>query len=351
MIKPLNLKNERKIGPGYPCYIIAEIGSNHDGSLEKAKKLISLAKRSGADAAKFQSFQAHLLTNLYTKDHGNWVEEPGLEILKKLSVPAEWHQELAKHAQEEDIDFLSTPFDLQRLELLNNLDMPLIKISSGDLTNKEFLIAAAKLNKPIVISTGAAFLGEVEQAIMVLQMHGAKDIAVLQCVSCYPTSFPQANIFAMKTMQITFQVIVGYSDHTPGIVVPLGAVALGASIIEKHFTDDKTLTGPDHPHSLEPDEFLSMVRSIRELELALGNGIKRPVPEEMEERVMARRALYANADIKMGDVLTKEMVKIVRHAFQEGIPAADLNSIIGRTATKDIKEHELFALEFFKNES
>lgn len=350
MIKPILLKNERKIGPGFPCYIIAEIGSNHDGSLEKAKKLITLAKKSGADAAKFQSFQAHLLTNPYTKDRGDWVEEPAFEILKQLTIPLDWHQELSNHAKDEGIDFLSTPFDLERLQLLNNLDMPLIKISSGDLTNKELLATAAKLNKPIVISTGAAFLGEVEQAIMVLQMHGAKEIAVLQCVSCYPTSLTQANIFAMKTMQITFQVIVGYSDHTPGIVVPLGAVALGASIIEKHFTDDKTLIGPDHPHSLNPNEFLNMVRSIRELELALGNGIKRPVPEELEERIMARRALYANSDIKKGEVLTKEMVKIVRHAFPEGVSAADLNSIIGRIATKDIKEHELLTLGFFKNE-
>lgn len=350
MIKPILLKNERKIGPGFPCYIIAEIGSNHDGSLEKAKKLITLAKRSGADAAKFQSFQSHLLVNPYTKKHAQWVDEPAFNILKQLTIPTEWHHELARHAKEEGIDFLSTPFDLERLELLDSLDMPLVKISSGDLTNKEFLSAAAKLNIPVVISTGAAFLGEVEQAIMVLQMHGAKEIAVLQCVSCYPTSFAQANIFAMKTIQVTFQVIVGYSDHTPGIVVPLGAVALGASIIEKHFTDDQTLTGPDHAHSLNSNEFSNMVKSIRELELALGNGIKRPVPEELEERIMARRAIYANADIKKGEVLTKEMIKIVRHAFPEGIPAADLNSIIGRIATKDIKEHELLTLGFFQNE-
>jgi len=347
MIKPIILKNGRKIGPGFPCYIIAEIGSNHDGSLEKAKQLITLAKKSGANAAKFQSFQAHTLTNVYTKHLDGWKNEPSFEILGKLTILNEWHQELKSHADAENIDFLSTPFDLERLALLNDLDIPLIKISSGDLTNKEFLIAAAKLKKPIIISTGAAYLGEVDQAILTLQANGATDIAVLQCVSCYPASYNQANIFAMKTMMVTFQLICGYSDHTPGIVVPIGAVALGASIIEKHFTDDKKLDGPDHAHSLDPESFSKMVTSIRELEQALGNGIKKPVLQEMDERVMARRGLYANRDIKLGETLTKEMVKIVRHAFPEGIPAMNASEIIGKTARKEIMEHELLTWDCF----
>jgi sialic acid synthase SpsE len=341
MIIPLSLKNGKKIGPGHPSYIIAEIGSNHDGSLEKAKKLITLAKRSGADAAKFQSFQAKMLTNIYTKNDEKWVKEPALDILEALSLKEEWHQELRDHARKENIDFLSTPFDLERLQTLNKLDIPLIKVSSGDLTNKDFLKEIGKLQKPVIISTGAAIINEVRQALEILKDAGCKEIAILQCVSCYPTKISDANILAMKTLETTFQVPVGYSDHAPGIIVPLGAVALGASIIEKHFTDDKTLKGPDHPHSLNPTEFSEMVKSIRELESALGTGIKEPVEDEMDERIMARRALYANKDIAKGSSITKDMIKTVRHAFKEGIPAIECDECLGSIATKDIKEHEI----------
>jgi sialic acid synthase SpsE len=345
MIKPLKLHSGKEIGPNFPSYIIAEIGSNHDGSLEKAKKLITLAKKSGADAAKFQSFQAQLLSNVLTKKNDLWIDEPALKILEDLSLPEEWHLELSNHAKSENIDFISTPFDLERLGLLNILNIPLIKVSSGDLTNKVLLREIGKLQKPVVISTGAAHLDEIETALQILKNAGCKDIAILQCVSCYPTKISDANIQAMKTIQTTFQVPVGYSDHAPGMIVPLGAIALGASIIEKHFTDDTCLVGPDHPHSINPDEFAKMVKLIRELESALGSGVKEAVVEELDERIMARRALYAKHDLAKGTVITPDMIKVVRHAFKEGISAMEYDECIGMSIINSIKAHELLKWE------
>lgn len=345
MIKPLHLKNGRKIGPGYPAYIIAEIGSNHDGSLERAKNLVSLAKKAKADAVKFQSFQAHLLTNRFTKEGNDWIKESSYEILEQLTVPVDWHIELAKHCKEEEIDFFSTPFDLERLKLLDELDVPLIKIASGDLTNNLLLEKAAKLHRPIIISTGAAYLREIEIALKILKENHAKDIAILQCVSSYPAEFKDANLLSMKTIQDTFQVPVGYSDHTPGIVVPIATIALGGSIIEKHFTDDKNRIGPDHPHSLDTKEFSLMVRSIRELEEAFGSEIKKPSTSEIHERVMARRAIYATQNIPAGTIIKENMIKIVRHAFPEGILAAEHPLVIGRKTIIDIQEHEILTWE------
>lgn len=347
MIKSIKLKNGRQIGPQFPSYIIAEIGSNHDGSLEKALNLITLAKKAGADAAKFQSFKAETLTNYYTKKNHTWEKEPAFEILKKLEVPLDWHEKLQKHALNEGIHFLSTPFDNERLQLLVSLEVPLIKIASGDLTNKDLLTLAAHSKIPVVISTGAAFLDEVKTSFNLLKKAQAKDIAILQCVSCYPAKVEHANVLAMKAMQEEFQVPVGYSDHTPGSLVALAAVAIGASIIEKHFTDDSTLLGPDHAHSLNVQEFSSLVTSIRSLETALGSGIKQPIMEEMEERVMARRALYAAKQIPAGAKITKEMIKLVRHYFDEGISDSP-DIIIGRTVKKEIKEHELIRMDHLK---
>lgn len=348
MIKPIQLKNGRQIGPKFPSYIIAEIGSNHDGSLEKAFHLISLAKEAGADAVKFQSFTADTLTNFYTKKEGAWIKEPAFEILEKLELPLEWHEKLKKHADKQGVDFLSTPFDSKRLELLISLEVPLIKIASGDLTNYELLKAASQSKIPVVISTGAALLNEVKDAFTLLKNAQTAGIAILQCVSCYPAVIEKANILAMKAMQEEFLVPVGYSDHTPGHIVSLAAVALGASIIEKHFTDDKTLKGPDHPHSLNPDEFAQLVTSIRSLEQALGSGIKEPILEEMDERIMARRAFYAAKKIPKGATLTKDMVKLVRHAFPEGILANTLELPFGYLVKEDIEEHELLTWDKLK---
>jgi len=321
-MKPnLELSTGRRIGPGERVYVIAELGSNHDGSLEKAMRLVKAAKQAGADAVKFQSFQVETLINRRNKQNGQWEMHQAWDILEKLTLPREWHTELQTLCREIGIDFLSAPFDEDRLQLLAELDIPLIKIASGDLTHHAFLRQVAQLHKPVILSTGMAYLGEVETALKVLRDAGCEQVALLHCVSLYPPQFGDANIRAMVTMQNAFQVPVGYSDHTPGRTIPLGAVALGASIIEKHLTDDKTLPGPDHPYALDIDEFTEMVAEIRNLEAALGSGLKQPAPGEIPERIGARRAVYASRDIPAVILLQPEMLKVVRHAYEEGIDA------------------------------
>jgi len=341
----LTLNTGRKIGPGEPVYIIAEIGSNHDGSLEKAKRLIQAAHQAGANAAKFQSFQASTLINRQHKANGHWVDHPAWEILEKLSLPESWHSELNDYCKQIGIDFLSAPFNETSLALLDRLNVPAIKIASGDLTHHTFLQTVGQLKRPVILSTGLAYLGEVETALQILNEAGCHEVALLHCVSLYPPQFQDSNIRAMVTMQKAFQVPVGYSDHTPGSTVPLGAVALGACVIEKHLTDDKSAPGPDHPYALDIPEFTQMVTQIRNLEAALGDGIKRPVSGEIGERVGARRGIYANQEVQEGTILTAEMLKVVRHAYQEGIPAPLFERIIGKMTTKTLQPHELVTWE------
>lgn len=340
-IPPIALQSGRMIGAGLPAYIIAEIGSNHDGDLERAKKLIQSAKEAGADAAKFQSFQVEKLINPKWRPNGSWEQDPAWEILARLSMPLEWHEELSKTAKKIGIDFLSTPFDCERLELLLKLDVPAIKIASGDLTYLELIFRAGKSGKPVFLSTGHALLEEVEKALNVLWESGCKNIVLLHCTSLYPADYSDASIPAMVSMQQGFRVQVGYSDHTPGFAVPLGAVALGACVIEKHFTDDKGRQGPDHPFALDFKEFSDMVKNIRHLEKALNGRVKTYLPAEKEERVLARRAVYAKKNISKGTVLTPEIVKIVRHAYPEGIPADQWELVIGKPVLRDIKADEL----------
>lgn len=328
------LLSGKEIGPGHPSYIIAEIGSNHDGSLEKAKQLMSLAKDCGADAAKFQSFTVDTLINGQMKTDSGWQAHPAWEILDKLTLPEAWHAELKAHGQAIGIDFCSAPFDLGRLALLETLEVPFYKIASGDLTHTELLEAVAKTGKPVILSTGLAYLGEVDQALRTLAQAGCSQVALLHCVSLYPPQFKDMNIKAMATMAQAFGVPVGISDHTPGSVVPLGTVALGASVIEKHLTNDKTQAGPDHPYALDGAEFKAMVGDIRNLEAALGHGRKEPPAAEIPERVGARRAVYVTSPIEAGAILTPANLKIVRHAYPEGIPADGVGCVYGKTAKR-----------------
>lgn len=344
-IPTITLQTGRTIGTGYPAYIIAEIGSNHDGDLTRAKALIHAAKEAGADAAKFQSFQAETLTNPTFCANGEWKPDPSWKVLDQLSIPSEWHRELQKEANTIGIDFISTPFDLDRLKLLLELDVPLIKIASGDLTYHELIRAAGKSGKPIFLSTGHASLGEVEDALKVIWETGCKDFVLLHCASIYPATFEDANIRAMVSMQQGFQVQVGYSDHTPGFTVPLGAVSLGACVIEKHFTDDKSRPGPDHAFALDVDEFAQMAAHIRQLEAALAGGTKIPRPSEELERIMARRAIYAKCRIPEGTIIDRDHVKIVRHAYPEGFAADKWKELKGKKATRDIEENEIITWE------
>jgi sialic acid synthase SpsE len=347
MNEVINLTPHRKIGEGHPAYIIAEIGSNHDGELDRAKMLITRAKESGADAAKFQSFQVEKLINPLYKMRKVWKASPFWDNLKKLSIPESWHKTLQEYAKKIEIDFFTTPFDLDRMKLMGELNVPAIKIASGDLTNDELLRAAADLNKPIFLSTGAAYLEEVERAMKVLSLAGAEDVVLLQCTSVYPPAFTDINVTAMTTLKNVFHVPVGYSDHAPGSAVVLGAIALGACVVEKHLTDDNTRLGPDHPSALNPKDFKDMVKNIRNLELSLGNGIKKPCSNEESERIFARRGIYANVDIKKGTNLTRDMVKFVRPIYPEGIPSLNWRDIEGKPLANDIQMNQILTWEMF----
>lgn len=331
---------KKTIGQGHPCYIIAEVGSNHDGKLDQAKELIRSSADIGADAVKFQSFSAEgLINNLKLDKNKRWIPHPAFDIIKKLEIPDRWHEELFDYANSLGIEFLSAPFDLKKAEMLNNIGVRAFKIASGDITYRQILERVASYKKPIILSTGASYLKEIVEAVKTIKTAGCSKYAVLHCVSNYPPRFEDANIKAIVTLKKTFKCPVGYSDHSPGITVPLGAVALGANIIEKHITISRQLKGPDHPYALEVNEFAQMIKEIRNLEKALGNGVKKPVKDEIGERIGARRSLYATTDINKGEIITKDMIKIVRHGY--GLPPSQYENIIGKRSKLDIKKDEL----------
>lgn len=330
----------RKVGENQPVLIIAEIGSNHDGKLDRAKELIKASAEAGADAVKFQSFSAEGLLNKKRLNNNNeWEDHPSFEMIKNLELPDEWHQELARYAAQCSVIFLSTPFEEAKADLLNKMGVPAFKIASGDLTHIPLLRHVARFGKPIILSTGTGNLGEVQEAVDAIRQIKKNEIILLHCVSNYPPRFEDANIKAMATMAHTFNLPVGYSDHTPGISVALGAVALGACVIEKHITFDRSLNGPDHSYAMEVDEFREMVNEIRNLEKALGDGIKKPVQAEIPERIGARRSLYARVSIPQGTAIGKDMVKIVRHAY--GPPPKEIDTLIGKKPKKTIRADEL----------
>jgi sialic acid synthase SpsE len=338
MLKQKMQIGSRWIGEGEPAFIIAEIGSNHDGSLEQAKKLIDACAKIKVDAVKFQSFSVEKLVNqMKLNEKGNWISNPAFKAIKSLELPVEWYEELFQYAKKLDLIFLSTPFDLEKADLLNSIGMGAFKIASGDINYIQLLKYIAKFKKPILLSTGAAYLGEIEEAIKIIQKEENNQIALLHCVSSYPPNFKDANIQAMLTMKKAFKAIVGYSDHSPGFTVPLGAVTLGAKIIEKHITFDRNLKGPDHSYALTVEEFGQMIKEIRNLEDALGNGIKKPTPTEISERVGARRSIYSAIKINRGEKISSEMIKIVRHAY--GLKPSEAKKIIGREVKVDIAEN------------
>ncbi|MBI5643144.1 MAG: N-acetylneuraminate synthase family protein [Deltaproteobacteria bacterium] len=325
----------RKIGNGNPTYVIAEIGSNHDCDIEKAKELVRAAMYAGADAFKIQSFTAEgLLNRLRPDDSGKWVEHPAYPVIEKLTVPREWHFTLMEYSKAIGITFLSAPFETERVELLNSIGVAAFKIASGDLTNEPLLKEIARCKKPIILSTGASYLEEVKRAVDVIMAEDNFEIALLHCASLYPPSYEDVNIRAMVTLKQTFRCPVGFSDHTPGYTIPVAAVALGGTIIEKHITLDRNLKGPDHPYAMEVEEFKGMVSEIRHIEKALGDGVKQPSKHEMGERAGARRSIYARADIRKGSVIDPSMVKLVRHAY--GLAPRDFEEVVGKTASRDL---------------
>ncbi|MEG1331751.1 MAG: N-acetylneuraminate synthase, partial [Eubacterium sp.] len=292
--------------------IIAEAGVNHNGSLALAKKMVLMGKKAGVDAVKFQTFKSEKVVSVFAKKADYQIEntqnnqENQLEMVKKLELSNDAFFELQTYCQEIGIQFLSTPFDLESIVFLNQLEMPFWKIPSGEITNYPYLVKIAETHKDIVMSTGMCTMKEIEEAINVLEANGSGKISLLHCNTEYPTPMEDVNLRAMQTLKETFNVPVGYSDHTKGIEVPIAAVAMGAEIIEKHFTLDCSMEGPDHKASLEPEALTQMVQAIRNIEKAMGSGKKEPSPSEKKNIPIARKSIVANCDIEKGTVFTVE---------------------------------------------
>ena len=325
--------------------IIAEAGVNHNGDFENAKKLILAAANAGADYVKFQTFKADKLVSKeaqkaeYQKANLKEDGDTQYDMLKKLEMSEAWHYELIKYANECSIKFLSTGFDEDSIDFLDSLNIDLFKVPSGEITNKPYLEHIAKKGKPIVISTGMSNLQEIKDAVEVIQNHqiGKNKITILHCNTEYPTPMQDVNLLAMKTIQKELGVQVGYSDHTLGIEVPIAAVALGAVLIEKHFTLDRNMIGPDHLASLTPDEIKQMVTSIRNIELAIsGNGIKEPSISEQKNLLIARKSIHTNKIIKKGQTIKKEDLIMMRPG--DGISPMLIEGVIGSFANKNLPQ-------------
>ncbi len=327
-------------------FIIAEAGVNHNGSIELAKKLIDVASESGADAVKFQTFKAEKLVSKnaqkadYQKQTTDKIESQ-FDMIKKLELDLDTHKELIAYCKTKNIMFLSTPFDHDSIELLNDLGLEIFKIPSGEITNLPCLRHIGRLDKKVILSTGMSDIGEIEDALDVLIEAGTKkeNIIVLHANTMYPTPMEDVNLKAMVTIENTFDIAFGYSDHTLGIEVDIAAVAMGACCIEKHFTLDKTMEGPDHKASLEPDELKAMVKAIRNIELALGSSIKKPSKSEMPNMSVARKSIVAKINIKKGDKLNEENITIKRPG--NGINPMRWDEIVGTVASKNYAEDEL----------
>lgn len=327
-------------------YIIAEAGVNHNGSFETACKLVDAAKTAGADCIKFQTFKADKLVSHnapkaeYQKNTTG--ESSQRDMLKKLELSFDEFVMLRQYCDKVGISFISTPFDFDSLEFLNSLDMPFWKIPSGEITNLPYLIAIAKTGKPVVMSTGMCEISEVADAVNLLKDNGIKEIKLLHCNTEYPTPFEDVNLNAMLTLQKAFDVEVGYSDHTKGIEIPIAAVAMGANIIEKHFTLDRNMEGPDHKASLEPHELAAMVSAIRNVEQALGDGEKKPSPSEKKNKGIARKSIVAKKNISKDEVYSEDNITVKRPG--SGISPMRWYEVIGKAAPRNFEEDELIEL-------
>lgn len=341
---------ERWIGNGEPVYIIAEVGSNFDGGIERAKTLIDLARDCGADAVKFQCFTADKIISkegfegLKIDFQAKWGKSV-YQVYKDAEFPRQWHDELFRYANERRIHFFSSPYDKEAVDILDKLGVPVFKIGSGDITWHEMLRYIAKKRKPIILGTGASTISEVDEALKVIREEGNEDIILLQCVTNYPSHFESANARAMKAMGEMFDVLVGYSDHTPGSIVPIVSVSLGASVIEKHFTDDKTLSGPDHPFAMDTKDFKEMIDAVRTAEKVLGSPVKDLYKEEEETAILQRRCLRAAKDLSKGTEISEDMVDTLRPSPKEGLPPKYKQIIIGRKVKEDFKKGTPFTWE------
>jgi len=340
-----------RVGEGARTYFIAEIGANFDGDLEKAKEYARRAKEIGADCAKIQTFKAKKIVSRQAFSsmklkgvHGSW-KRPVDEVFAEVEFPHKWHKEFFEYCWKIGITPSTAAYDFEAVDLVDKLGIEFYKIGSGDITWLEMVEYIARKGKPIFLATGASTLAEVDEAVRVIEKTGNKNLVIMQCVTNYPSKFESANINVLNTYKEAFGAVVGYSDHTPDDVVPLGAVAQGAKVIEKHITMDRTNKGPDHPHSMEFDEFARMIARTRNLEKAMGTGRKEVVAEESETVVVQRRGLVAARDIKKGATLKQSDIDVLRPAL--GIYPKYKSVVIGKTVKKNLKAGEPIRWEHF----
>lgn len=348
----MNFKIGNKIiGGDQPAFIIAEVGSNFNGDLNKAKELVDLAVEVGADAVKFQSFIAEKIIckeafqSLSLSFQAKW-NKSVWDVYKGAEFPREWHKEINDYCKKKGIIFFSSPYDIDAVNLLEDIGCECHKLGSGEVSNPEFLKFVASKGKPIILGCGACTMAEIDDAVRAIRSTGNDKLALLQCITNYPSPIDQAHINAMLTMKQAFNTIVGYSDHSPGDTVVCAAVALGAKIIEKHFTFDKKSNGPDHPHSMDVPEFKNMVKHIRDVERALGSFEKFVVPAEKDTHFLQRRSLFAAQDIPAKTVLREDMIAILRP--EAGLLPKYKADIIGLSTKKALKKGDPIQWSTFK---
>ncbi len=327
--------------------IIAEAGVNHNGELDKAKKLIDVAANARVDYVKFQTFKAENLLTSYAEKAPYQKElteskESQFDMIKKLELSKELHVELIEYCDKKNIKFLSSPFDIESLHLLIELGIDVVKVPSGEIVNYPLLREIGKSKLPVIMSTGMSTLSDIEAGIKVLNAFGTEELTLLHCNTEYPTPYEDINLSAMDTIRDAFKLRVGYSDHSLGIETPIAAVARGACVIEKHFTLDKDLPGPDHKASLEPDELKSMVNAIRNIEVAIGNGIKSPSKSESKNLNAARKSIVANSSIAAGEMFTEENLAVKRPGT--GISPMRWSEIVGRVSKKTFYKDEMIEI-------
>jgi len=338
---PEFLIGARAVGPGHPCFVIAEAGANHNRDLATALRLIEVAAEAGADAVKFQTYTAEGLYSRHTPDI-KYLKEKGLvseresvwELIKRVEIPWEWHADLARHAAERDIVFFSTPFEEAAVDVLEDVGVPAYKIASYEVNHLPLIDRVGRTGKPLLVSTGMASLGDIERALDAAAAAGARDLMVMHCAVNYPPRFEDLNLRAITTLRNAFQIPIGWSDHTPGHTADVVAVTLGANAVEKHFTLSRDQTGPDHPFALEPDELAAMVVAIREAEDALGSSVKRVTDAEADLFRLGRRSIVAVRDVIAGGELKREDLAVKRPGF--GIPVDALDQVVGRHVVRDV---------------
>jgi len=339
------------IGKGMPCFIIAEAGVNHNGDVNLAKRLIDAAREAEADAVKFQSFKAGEVVSKCAEKARYQQETTGdgesqLEMIRKFELTERDFGDLSTYARKKGIIFLSSPFDKRSVDLLDELGVPAFKIPSGEITNFPLLKHIARKGKPIILSTGMSTLGEIEEALEAIREGGTEEIILLHCVSSYPAKVEDMNLKAIETLGKGFNLPVGLSDHTLGITIAIAAVALGAAALEKHFTLDKNLPGPDHKASLTPEELNQMIMVVRQVEKAMGDGIKSPTEEEEKIKRVVRRSIVARVEISKGTLITEEMLDIKRPGT--GVEPKYMNKVIGAVARCRIEQDEPLTMNKLK---